>query len=207
MANINIVATNGEHIPVLVLVIDQIPTPPQNRFWQQVRTIQLPHIRGLQLAHPVMSDENFEILVLISVDHYWDIVKNTVSRGQGPTAVESKLSYLISGPLQTGCVNHTDTVMNLLQTLTSTKAPERYLEHFWSLESIGISPPTEWMTRNPSCNTSRYPPLQECLMAVTAPNFKIVPHYLPTIVAVHAAPGLWYAALLIRLAFLDRTGK
>lgn len=154
-----------------------------------------------------MSDENFEILVLISVDHYWDIVNNTVSRGQGPTAVESKLSYLISGPLQTSCVNHTDTVMNLLQTLTSTKAPERDLEHLWSLESMGISPPTEWMTRNPSCNTSRYPPSQECLMAVTAPNFKIVPHYLPTIVAVHAAPGLWYAALLIRLAFLDRTGK
>ena len=70
-------------------------------------------------------------------------MKDTVIHGQGPTAVESKLGYLISGPLQTNCVNHTDTAVNLLQTLSSTTAAEHDLEHFWSLESIGISPPTE----------------------------------------------------------------
>ena len=141
MANITIVTTNGEHIPVRVLVIDQIATPLQNRFRQQIQTI--PHLRGLPLAHPVTSDEDFEISLLIGADHYWDIVKDTVIRGQGPTAVESKLGYLISGPLQTNCVNRTDTVVNLLQTLSSTTAAERDLEHFWSLESIGISPPAE----------------------------------------------------------------
>ena len=36
MANINIVTTNGEHIPVHVLVIDQIDTLLQNNFRQQV---------------------------------------------------------------------------------------------------------------------------------------------------------------------------
>ena len=141
MAYINIVATDGEHIPVRVLVIDQITTPLQNRFRQQVQTI--PHLKGLQLAHPVTSDENFEISLLIGADQYWDIVKDTVIRGQGPTAVESKLGYLISGPLQTNCVNRIDTVVNLLQTLSSTTAVVHDLEHFWSLESIGISPPTE----------------------------------------------------------------
>ena len=141
MANITIVTNNGEHIPVRVLVIDQITTPLQNRFRQQVRTI--PYLRGLQLAHPVTSDENFEISLLLGADHYWDIVMDTVIRGQGPTAVESKIGYLISGPLQTNCVNRTDTAVNLLQTLSSTTAAERDLEHFWSLESIGITPPTE----------------------------------------------------------------
>ena len=57
--------------------------------------------------------------------------------------VESKLGYLISGPLQTNCVNRTDTVVNLLQTLSSTTAVVHDLERFWSLESIGISPPKE----------------------------------------------------------------
>ena len=40
-------------------------------------------------------------------------------------------------------VNHTDTVVNLLQTLSFSMTTERGLQHFWSLESISISPPTE----------------------------------------------------------------
>ena len=71
-------------------------------------------------------------------------MKGTVIRGQGPTAVESKLGYLISGPLQIKCmVNRTDTVVNLLQTLSCTSVAERDLEHFWFLESVGISPTAE----------------------------------------------------------------
>lgn len=108
MANINIVTTNGEHIPVHVLVIDQIDTLLQNNFRQQFQTI--PHLKGIQLAHPVTSDENFEILLLIGEDQYWDIVKDMVIRGQGPPAVESKLGYLISRPLQTNCVHRSDIV-------------------------------------------------------------------------------------------------
>ena len=141
VTNINIVTVCGEQIPLRVLVVEQIATPLQNRFRQQLHTV--PHLTGLQLAHPVTSDENFEISLLIGADHYWDTVKETVTRGQGPTAVESKLGYLVSGPLQTNSVNHTDTVVNLLQTLSSTMEVERDLEHFWSLESLGISPPTE----------------------------------------------------------------
>ena len=86
-------------------------------------------------------DANFEISLLIGEDHYWDIVKDMVIPGQGPTAVESKLGYLISRPLQTNCVHCTDIVVNLLQTLFYTTAAERDLE--------------KEMTRNPSCNTSR----------------------------------------------------
>ena len=117
MASINIVTTNAEHIPVHVLVIDRIDTPFQNRFRQEVRTI--PHLNGLQLAHPVTSDENFEISLLIGADHYWDIVMDTVIRGQGSSAVESKLGSLISRPLQSNCVHRSDIVVNLLQTLSS----------------------------------------------------------------------------------------
>ena len=89
------------------------------------------------------SDENFAISLLIGTDHYWDLVEDTVIRGQGPTAVASKLSYLVSGPLQTDVVNPADTFVNLLQTLSSTREAEFDLEQFWSLESLGISPPTD----------------------------------------------------------------
>ena len=67
-------------------------------------------VNASQLAHPVTSDENFEILILIGEDQYWDKVKDMVIRGQGPTAVDSKLGYLISRPLQTNCAHRTDIV-------------------------------------------------------------------------------------------------
>jgi len=87
IANINIVTACGDQIPLRVLLIEQIATPLQNQFRQQIQTI--PHLRGLKLAHPVTSDENFAISLLIGAGHYWDLANDTVIRGPGPTAVAS----------------------------------------------------------------------------------------------------------------------
>ena len=53
----------------------------------------------LPLAHPVTTDESFKISLFIGVDHYWHIVEDNIARGNGPTAMASKLGYLLSGPL------------------------------------------------------------------------------------------------------------
>ena len=45
------------------------------------------------------SDENFSISVLIGVDYYWQFIQDHVVRGDGTTAVQSRLGYLLSGPL------------------------------------------------------------------------------------------------------------
>ena len=50
------------------------------------------------MAHPVTSDENFHISVLIGAD-YWQFIQDHVICGDGPTAVQSRLGYLLSGPL------------------------------------------------------------------------------------------------------------
>ena len=139
VTSITIITLSGEQIPIQVLVIEQIATPLQNRVRQQLEFI--PHLKGFQLAHPVTSDDSFSISLLIGADHYWVIVKDNVIRGKGPTAVASKLGYLISGPLHTH--NVYATAVNLLQTLSSTRETEHDLQRFWSLESLGISPPSE----------------------------------------------------------------
>ena len=59
----------------------------------------MPHLRDFKLAHPVTSDKNFTILLLIGTDHYWSFVEAHIIRGKGPTAQQSKLGYLLSGPL------------------------------------------------------------------------------------------------------------
>lgn len=50
-------------------------------------------LRGLKLADPVTQKVSFEISLMIGADFRWDIVEDEISRGNGPTAVKSKLGY------------------------------------------------------------------------------------------------------------------
>ncbi len=110
-----------------------IATPLQ---FQHRRNIgNLPHLKGLKLAHPV-QEGNFNIDLLIGADSYWDIVQDKIIRGEmGPTAVQSKLGYLLSGP--TGIKHTYANVTNVFHV--STRAEESDLECFWTVESLGIA--------------------------------------------------------------------
>jgi len=61
----------------------------------------LHYLEGLQLAHPISSAEQFTVTLLIGADQYWNIVEDHIIRGNGLTAVRSKLCYLLLGPLET----------------------------------------------------------------------------------------------------------
>ncbi len=93
------------------------------------------HIQGLKLAHPIRKEERFNISLLIGADFYLDFVMDNIIRGDGPTAVESKLGYLLSGPLPN---QSRGTTTNILHVLTAHEEEERNLQRFWDLESIGI---------------------------------------------------------------------
>ena len=56
------------------------------------------HLHDLKLPQPVSANRLFDINILIGAYYYWDIIGDKVIRGNGPTAKESKLGYLISGP-------------------------------------------------------------------------------------------------------------
>jgi len=51
------------------------------------------------LAHPIIEDESFEISLLIGADHCWNFVGDHIIQGDGPTAMQSKLGYLLLEPL------------------------------------------------------------------------------------------------------------
>jgi len=92
----------------------------------------------LQLAYPLAAEQEVKISLLVGVDHYWDIVGNHIVRGVGggPTAVASKLGYLLSGPVQLTNTLHTSTSTMML---TITQHCEFDLERFWNLETVGVS--------------------------------------------------------------------
>ena len=132
---INLKTCNNDEIPLRVLIVEKIATPLQLRSRHHIN--QIPHLKGLQPAHPVTSDENFEISLLVGADQYWNVVKEKVIRGNGPTAVKSKTGYLLSGPFKTDQPVHS--IANFLQI----SSDEYDLQQLWSLESLGITPTTE----------------------------------------------------------------
>ena len=56
-------------------------------------------LKQLTLAHPVSKTEWFNVSLLIGADYYWQFVGDDIVRSpNGPTAVSSRLGYLLSGP-------------------------------------------------------------------------------------------------------------
>jgi hypothetical protein len=75
--------------------------------------------------------------MLIGTDYYWDIVQNKIIRGKGPTAVQSRLGYFLSGPMSNS-TGYT-TSASMLNILIQHKNAEYDLERFWKLESMGVT--------------------------------------------------------------------
>ena len=94
VATLQVITNSGVPITITVLIVPSIATPLENSVNTSTLT-HLPYLEGLQLAHPVTRSDSFEISLLIGADHYWDFVGDHTVRGNGPTAVSSKLGYLI----------------------------------------------------------------------------------------------------------------
>ncbi|XP_065902524.1 uncharacterized protein [Dysidea avara] len=128
VTTIDVETLSGEHITLSVLLVPMIAAPLQNTCHTQL--LQMKHLNGLQLANPVTKDSMFEISLLIGADYYWQFVGDHIVRGEGPTAMQSKLGYLLSGPL-------TPATAPLLETsvlYVSIPIEEDNLSHHWEAE-------------------------------------------------------------------------
>lgn len=131
---VHLKADNGELIPLHVLIVPTIAVPISNTIYKDA--VNLPYLRGLKLAHHVTGDDTFDISILIGANHFWQIVGNRIIRGNGPTAVSSKIGFLLSGPY-TGSTPHVQ--RNHVMNVMTAPPPVCDLERFWKLESLGIS--------------------------------------------------------------------
>ena len=94
---LHIKTRSGELVPVSALVVPAIVAPLANITNASIS--KLSGLNGLRLAHPISREENFEISVLVGDGSYWNLVGDHIVTGDSPTAVSSKLGYLLSGPL------------------------------------------------------------------------------------------------------------
>jgi len=134
VTTISVQTLNKGYIPVSVLIVPKLAAPIRNSV--RAHLDKLPYLAGLPLAHPVTSDENFYISILIGADFYWQFIQNRIVRGDGPTAVESKLGYLLSGPLPFKF----STYITCSQVLTLSCIIEKVdCDIFWQIESMGTT--------------------------------------------------------------------
>ena len=60
--------------------------------------------RNINLADSNIDNKNLNIDILIGADFYWDIVLYGFVRGNsGPVAINTKVGYVLSGPLTNSC--------------------------------------------------------------------------------------------------------
>ena len=138
IATIRIHTVNGGQIPVSVLVVPKLAAPVRNSIRAHLNNF--PYLSGLTLAHPVTSDENFCVSVLIGADHYWEFIEDQVVRGDGPTAVESRLGYLLSGPLPSPqSIETTNLHISAFSCITHSEEAS-HNNTLWQIESMSTMP-------------------------------------------------------------------
>ena len=134
MAQINVETSTGCRIPISVLIVPFIAAPLQNSLRTSIKGFS--YLQGLKLAHPITNEENFQISVLIGADFYWTFVEDHIIRGEGPTAQQSKLGYLLSGPVPQMPLQLSNALHVVTMSIT-TENPN--LDRFWSLEETGTT--------------------------------------------------------------------
>ncbi|XP_028397211.1 uncharacterized protein LOC114521021 [Dendronephthya gigantea] len=132
-------------------VVPKICEPLQHQLTLQAHQ-SYRHLNDLVLADRSMGEQDSEVDILIGCDQYWQIVTGEVRSGMhGPTAINTILGWVLSGPVENHQQSSTDHSVNVstthvLRLGTSScqlnvlnEGTDRELRRFWDLESLGIS--------------------------------------------------------------------
>ena len=155
---------DGDPLTVTALVVPRICHPLSQQPILQSQE-QYAHLANLTLADTAEACDSLEIDLLIGADCYWKLVSGRIVRGRiGPTAIHTRVGWVLSGPVQ-----HSPVSVNLTfcsaHALLIEASPEllnldKQLNRFWELESLGVtekdSPVAEKFSQQITFNGERY---------------------------------------------------
>ncbi|XP_068697018.1 uncharacterized protein [Montipora foliosa] len=132
---------NNEKLELYAVNFPVICSPLPSR----VNVADYVHLEGLELADNFDNTESID--VLIGSDYYWDFVSGDSIKGdQGPTAVNSKFGWLLSGPMydesSSSVVSSNLIISGGVSSMLGEQDDElvESLKKFWESESVGIIP-------------------------------------------------------------------
>lgn len=140
VVNVNI-KTKFECIKMSAYVVPQICSPLKDQNTKDV-IHHYKHLQKIYLAN--YTGETDQVVdVLIGSDYYWKLVYGKIKTGKfGPTAIKTKLGWVLSGPKETS-FNNGASVHNFVINMSlqeNTDNLEKGFHKFRSLESVGINP-------------------------------------------------------------------
>ena len=145
VVNLCLKKPGGEEIQIQALSFPVICSSLPNK----VDVSFFPHLDGLELADNFNDHDHSSIDVLIGADFYWDVITGETVRGEnGPTAVSSRVGWILSGPVHDSIRSNTfnsNLVISGDSEMPFSSAGEDELvdslKQFWETESIGIHEP------------------------------------------------------------------
>ena len=152
----------------------------------KVNVKEYSHLHGLQLADSSIENQT-PIDVLIVSDYYWEFIEGETVRGHaGPTAINSKFGWLLSGPVRktTNCTS-SKVVSNLavsgFNAVPHDIVPKNdemlnyTLKQFWETEAIGIKESTTDILY-PSLRSPRFHIMVDITKRVYRGRMIVCPH-------------------------------
>lgn len=145
--NIALKARSGDDVVIPLLTVPTICEPLSGQpitlasQWYSYRS-------KLELADPSECGDCLDVGILIGADHYWALVTGRTRQGIGPTAIETRLGWVLSGPI-TGLCSESSSVNALSCHVLKVEASQhgysnasldQALRKFWNLETLGINP-------------------------------------------------------------------
>ena len=77
--------------------------------------------------------------MFFGADSYWSVVQETVIRGPCPTAVKSKLWYVLSGPLYNSVISMTSSILYLSVSESWLSLENMWKTEFWHKQQSSLS--------------------------------------------------------------------
>ena len=102
---------------------------------------QYDHLASLKLADETSGIEAATIEILVGSDQYWQLVTGEVMKGEsGPTAMNTKLGWVLSGPIERSTVSREPVTNLAANPLRDGAGLDNEIKKFWELEALGIQP-------------------------------------------------------------------
>ena len=140
VVNLAIKTKNGMSLVVSLLTVPMVCEPLSGQPLN-LASEHFPYLAGLELADSSSLEDNLDIGILIGADQYWKLVTGKIRQeGTGPIAVETKLGWVLSGPVPG--VSHGGTSVNFVSTHVlkvecSDCDLDTTLKAFWDLDTLG----------------------------------------------------------------------
>lgn len=138
IVKVAVVSKDGDELELKLLTIPVI-CEPLNRPSIQQCVQHHPHLSHLELADTGRGTQ-IEPDILIGSDFYWHLGE-TIRGDTGPTAINTKLGWVLSGPVMGKPGLDTATLVThvlRVDTTTELRQLDTSLQRFWDLESLGI---------------------------------------------------------------------